>query len=175
VIRPRHSQLEFVQQTRNHKELAAKVKKYVGEDAASQISAQALYVGAQWVKLGGSHLREARMARKAGLVRTVYSKSYYAAYNFSKGIRYLANGVVSLKGDDHQAAPNLPDDLPGRDGISRIITELYACRLRADYDNWSDQGRSAYPMSTADAVKFAGRVAAEARLYVVSKYGRILE
>ncbi|MCC5089448.1 hypothetical protein [Xanthomonas campestris] len=173
MIRPRHSQLEFVQQTRNYHELAAKVKKYVNEDASHQISRQALYIGVRWLKLGGSHLREARMAKKVGMTRAVYSKSYYAAYNFSKGVRYIANGVVSLKGDDHQAASDLPEDFPDRQVVSRLITELYACRLRADYDNWSDQAAS-YSMSSIDAVRAAGHVASSSRLYITNKYGRIL-
>lgn len=173
MIRPRHSQLEFVQQTRNHHELAAKVRKYVSDEASQHISGQAIYIGVRWIKLGGSHLREARMARNAGMVRAVYSKSYYAAYNFSKGVRYISNGFVSLKGDDHQAASNFPADFPEGQELSRIVTELYACRLRADYDNWSDQV-AAYPMSPVEAVKLAGRVGASSRSYISGKYGRIL-
>ncbi len=69
-------------------------------------------------------------AHAAGRTRAAYSRAYYAAYNASKAIRYHVNGVVSLKGDDHQAAPELPGDFPDLDQWSQLVAALYEHRLR---------------------------------------------
>ena len=168
MIRPQMPELDFLSSTRNYQELGAKVRRLVGDDAANSIQSQALYVGVRWIMLGGSHLREARIARRAGLVRGCYSKAYYAAYNFSKGVRYLVKGQVSLKGDDHQSAPDFPDEFPDRDDMGKALTDLYACRLQADYDNWGSASRM-FAIPTAEALRLAGRVGANARAYVIGR------
>src|SRR5258708_28070083 len=62
--------------------------------------AKVLEVAKAWFGLALEHLADAKEALKSGRDRSVYSRSYYAAYNGSKCVRYLVNGWVSLKGDD---------------------------------------------------------------------------
>ena len=95
-------------------------------------------VASCWFRLAQEHLDDARVALSSGRSRAVYSRAYYGAYNASKAVRYLVNGEVSLKGDDHRKASELPDDFPRVDHWSRVITELYEDRLRADYENWAN-------------------------------------
>jgi hypothetical protein len=78
----------------------------------------------------------------------------HAAYNASKSVRYIVNGRVSLKGDDHGEASELPDDFPDVDRWSEAITRLYEHRLRADYDNWRTT-TSEMSLSASDAVDLA--------------------
>lgn len=170
MIRPKISELDFIASARNHQELAAKIRKIVGSDAADSIGSQATYVGVRWILLGGIHLREARIARRAGLIRGCYSKAYYSAYNFSKGVRYLVKGQVSLKGDDHQSAPDFPPDFPDRDAMGRAVTDLYACRLQADYDNWGT-GSQPFSLSSAEAISLANKISKNSRKYISERYG----
>ncbi len=61
-----------------------------------------------WFRLGKEHLADARAAETSGRQRAVYSRAYYAAYSASRAVRYHVYGFVSLRGDDHQKAPDLP-------------------------------------------------------------------
>src|SRR5690606_23567879 len=99
----------------------------------------AQHVGAAWFHLGDAHLAEAKslLRLKSTPHRAIYSRSYYAAYNASKSIRYLTMGFVSLKGDDHGKAAELPVDFPEKEKWAKAISTLYENRLRADYDNWT--------------------------------------
>jgi len=152
-IKPPIPELEFLRNIRNHKEFSSKVRQLCSDDAAGALESQAAYVGARWAKLGMIHLKEARAAFNSNLVRSCYSRSYYACYNLSKAVRFLDAGAVSLKGDDHQKAPDLPDAFPDRDKASLLITTLYQCRLMADYDNWTGHKLARYPMTLRDAIE----------------------
>src|SRR6202162_5940849 len=44
-----------------------------------------------WFDLGEQHLNEANAALAARCERAAFSRSYYAAYNASKAMRYIAN------------------------------------------------------------------------------------
>ena len=52
-------------------------------------------------------MNDAKAAIGLNCNRVTYSRSYYAAYNASKSIRYIVNGSVSLAGDDHKKAPEI--------------------------------------------------------------------
>jgi hypothetical protein len=169
--RPPISELEFLRNIRNHKEFSSKVRQLCSDDAAGALESQAAYVGARWAKLGITHLNEARAAFNSRLVRSCYSRCYYGCYNLSKAVRFLDTGAVSLKGDDHQKAPDLPEAFPDRDRASLLITTLYQCRLMADYDNWSGHKLAAYPMTLRDAIEKSFDFAKTVRGVMRRNYG----
>lgn len=132
--------------------------------------AQVAAITASWMKLAEEHLADAIAAHSAARTRAIYSRSYYAAYNASKGVRYHVNGVVSLKGDDHKAAPELPDDFPNVDQWSKIVAALYEHRLRADYDNWSNTA-SENTLAPNDCIIQAQQFLDQCRQYLFQKFG----
>lgn len=170
-VKPPITELEFIQKVRNHKEFSSKIELLGSGDAAALVESYAAYVASRWAKLGASHLKEAKKAMAASMVRAAYSRSYYACYNVSKAVRFLSEGSVSLKGDDHQKAPDLPDNFPDRDKVSRGITDLYQCRLIADYDNWTGYGSRAYSLSVAGAINFSDYFMGLARSVLRQQYG----
>ncbi len=94
-------------------------------------------------------------------------------YNASKAVRYIVVGAVSLKGDDHQKAHDLPNDFPDVDQWSLRITRLYENRLRADYDNWNSTSAE-YSMTTAEALSFADVFVSMTKTYLNTKFGTAL-
>lgn len=168
------SERDFLSQIKNHKEFSAKVERFVDRASADALRAQAIEVAVRWAKLGAAHLREAKVAKKHNLTRACYSRSYYACYNYSKCVRYMHAGTVSLHGDDHGKAPDLPEDFPGRERISRIITDLYSCRLRADYDNWASKSDQVYPFNSTVALSQAVEFSGACRNFMKEKYGVLL-
>jgi isoleucyl-tRNA synthetase len=120
--------------------------------------------------LGVIHLHEATRAVETASRRSAYSRAYYAAYNASKAVRYLASGFVSLKGDDHSKAAELPDDFPEVDRWANEITQLYAHRLRADYDNW-DTTEAAQTLTPERCRDIAAAFVEAARIFIASKFG----
>jgi hypothetical protein len=133
---PTVTELEFLKLTTNHGEFANKLRTLGHPQSADSVHRNSVHVGLCWFRLGIEHLADANAAAAAQRTRSVYSRSYYAAYNVSKGMRYIVGGSVSLKGDDHHKASELPDDFPDGDRWSETVTNLYENRLRADYDNW---------------------------------------
>jgi len=170
-VKPPITELEFIQKVRNHREFSSKIGLLCSDDAATLVESYAAYVAWRWAKLGVSHLEEAKKAKAAKMTRAVYSRSYYACYNLSKAVRFLSEGSVSLKGDDHQKAPDLPNDFPDRDKVSRGITDLYQCRLIADYDNWTGYGKKTYSLSVTDAIKFSNYFKQLVRSVLRQQYG----
>jgi len=79
-------------------------------------------------------------------------------------------GAVSLKGDDHQRASDLPDDFPDVAKWASAITDLYEHRLRADYDNWTST-RAELSLTPAATVVLAEEFIAKALSYLEGKYG----
>lgn len=167
---PPISELEFLQATQNHREFRAKLSKLGLAAAEAEVRAYAQYVGLRWLKLAETHLREAKRALRAQSTRATYSRAYYAAYNASKAIRYIASGFVSLKADDHQKASELPGDFPNPAIWSPSITKLYEQRLRADYDNWSRR-KSFFTMKRAEAVKVATHFLRLCKKYLRDRHG----
>lgn len=94
-------------------------------------------VARKWFELARLHYADAAAADIRRNPRAVYSRSYYAAYNASKAVRYVVRGFVSLRGDDHKKVADLPDNFPDVDSWGAKLPILYEHRLRADYDNWS--------------------------------------
>ncbi len=157
----------------NHAEFKRKLTELSLTSDIAALETQILSVAKAWFNLARAHFEDAKASQAAGRIRAAYSRAYYAAYNASKAVRYLVNGQVSLKGDDHQEAPNLPDDFPNVAHWSARISELYQHRLRADYDHWANtQNEQTIP--PADCIQFAEEFMTDCTVYVQSKFGVIL-
>ena len=165
-------ELEFLRQSNNHLELDRKLALLGMANPVLQDYAQ--FVCRAWFGLGLAHLSEANALLVANCSRATYSRAYYAAYNASKAVRYIANGFVSLKGDDHgKASADLPGDFPDLNKWASDITNLYAHRLRADYDNWSDTNQL-FTLLPPAAVQLASDFLSVSKTYIHGKTGMLL-
>jgi hypothetical protein len=115
-------------------------------------------------------MNDAKAAVSSNCDRAAYSRSYYAIYNASKSVRYIVTGSVSLTGDDHKKAPDLPDDFPEVEKWAAEIIRLREHRLRADYDNWEVTG-SEHSLLATDVVGLAEQFLSEAKQYLETKFG----
>lgn len=166
--KPPVSELEFLKLSGNHAELTRKLAVLGCE--TPDISRYAAHVCKAWFGLGEAHLDESKKLIVAECPRAAYSRAYYAAYNASKGVRYMSHGYVSLKGDDHgRASTELPADFPDVATWVAKISILYEQRLRADYDNWSSSADE-FTISAAQAIDDANAFVDAARLYLNTKY-----
>ncbi len=167
---PPISELEFIKLTSNHGEYAKKLKSLGLEHAAHDIQSYSRYVGWRWLLLAKDHIRDARAAFVSGCERSTFSRSYYAAYNASKAVRYTIAGSVSMKGDDHgKASSDLPDDFPKVDEWSATIVSLYEHRLKADYDNWTSLS---FALTSEEALRRANSFIIAAEEYLADKMAR---
>lgn len=161
---------EFLKLTRNHGEFSQKLRSLGHSAAAADLVENAHYVGLSWFRLADEHLADGKIAASAGSDRAAYSRSYYAAYNASKSVRYIVTGGVSLAGDDHKEASNLPDDFPDVARWADAVTRLREHRLRADYENWTST-RSEFSMTSKEAIQLAEEFMADAKAYLQTKFG----
>ncbi len=162
---------EFIGIIGNHGQFRKKLATLDQVRAAEDIERSAYYVGVCWLRLALEHLEDARHSCSVGRTRATFSRSYYAAYNASKAVRYVVGGAVSLKGDDHgKASSGLPDDFPNVDKWSEIVTLLFEHRLRADYDNWISTTRE-HSLNPSQALKLAEEFVDRCRLYLGEKMG----
>ena len=161
---------DFLKLVRNHGEFCRGLRTLDLIAASSDLADHAHHVGLCWLRLAFEHLDDAKTALASGRDRSSYSRSYYAAYNASKTIRYVVEGTVSLKGDDHLKAPDLPNDFPDVEKWSSVISDLYEHRLKADYDNWA-LTRMEMLLTPAETVAFAEEFIVNARIYLERKFG----
>jgi hypothetical protein len=160
----------FLNSIRNHAEFRRNLSDLLMVTDLPVFDGRVLAITTCWLKLGDEHMLDATAAHSAGRTRAAYSRAYYAAYNASKAVRYHVNGRVSLKGDDHKAAQELPDDFPDVDKWSKILAVLYEHRLRADYDNWSDTAVE-HTLAPNDCISQAQQFMAECRQDLLYKFG----
>lgn len=170
VEAPPTDELEFIRLTANHGQYSEKLRKLGHPAAAEKIKKNALYIGLQWMKLAQEHLDDASSSLASGRKRSTFSRSYYTAYSASKAVRYIVFGNVSLKGDDHHSASELPDDFPSGDRWAQMIPKLYEHRLFSDYDNW-DSTASLHSLTPNDAYDLADQFLADAKSYLHAKFG----
>jgi hypothetical protein len=109
-------------------------------------------------------------AEAGGRSRASYSRAYYAVYNASKSIRYITTGHVSLTGDDHKRASDLPDDFPDVERWTTTIISLREHRLKSDYDNWASTAAE-LSLTVRQAVDLAEAFVTEATKYLEGKFG----
>jgi hypothetical protein len=161
---------EFLKLIRNHSEFCRGLRTLDLSGASADLTDHAHHVGLCWLQLASDHLEDAKAALASSRERSSYSRAYYAAYNASKTIRYVVDGTVSLKGDDHRRASELPDDFPEVEKWASTITNLYEHRLKADYDNWRST-RAELTLSPAETVGLAEQFITEVLRYLEGKYG----
>lgn len=163
-------ELELLKRWGNHGELVRKLQELGLVSDLTLLSSHVHAVGSAWFVLGREHLSDAKIALSNRAERAAYSRAYYAAYSFSKAVRFVVHGAVSLKGDDHRAVADLPSDMPDASSWGRELVLLYEHRLRADYDNWSDT-QTKYVLAPADCVDKAERFHDVAEQYLLTKAG----
>jgi HEPN domain-containing protein len=122
---PPGPEIDFIGMTGNHGLFREKLRQLDQAEAAEAVGRHSVYVGLCWFRLALEHLEDANHSFNGGRNRSTHSRSYYAAYNASKAVRYIVDGAVSLKGDDHHKASDLPDDFPDVDRWSEEVTKLY--------------------------------------------------
>lgn len=162
------TEVGFLKLCANHQEFGSKLRQLHIPDGA--VVRKAGEIAAKWFGLAEEHLREARQSQVSKGTRSTYSRAYYAAYNASKAVRFMHKGTVSLHGDDHAKANELPDDFVDSPKWSMTITDLYADRLRADYDNW-DETAASFARTPSDAIALAEEFLTIARDYLKTKHG----
>jgi hypothetical protein len=163
------SELEFLKLTANHAEYSNKLRKLGLAQASDKIRRDAYAIASCWYRLALDHLEDAEHALRGPKIRSVYSRSYYAAYNASKALRYIHHGAVNLTGDDHKKAVDLPDDFPRSADFSAQITTLYEHRLLADYDNWRDTG-TRFTLDPRVSIELAREFVEAVREFAYEKY-----
>jgi hypothetical protein len=164
---------EFLKLTWNHGEFSQKLRLLGHSAAAADLVENAHYVGLNWLRLAEEHMKDGMLAAGAGSDRAAYSRAYYAAYSAHsapKSVRYIVTGAVSLTGDDHKDASNLPDDFPDVDKWADAMTKLREHRLIADYDNWTST-KSEFSITPTEAIQLADGFVAEAKKYLQTKFG----
>jgi len=155
----------------NHGQLRERLNSLGERSVSEKVAKYASHVGLCWFRLSLEHLEDARSSLGLGRNRATYSRSYYAAYNASKAIRYIVDGAVSLKGDDHyKASSDLPNDFPDVNKWSKIVTDLYEHRLRADYENWQSTAAD-NSLSVEDAFNLANDFVERCRAYLSNRLG----
>jgi len=170
---PANDEQIFIRRVRNHAEFRSTLVELSLSNDLQSFDKKVDDVTRCWFDLAREHLDDARSANRARRIRAVYSRAYYAVYNASKAIRYRVNGFVSLKGDDHQKAGDLPDDFPNVASWSTRIPEMYEHRLRADYDNWANT-LSEHTLKPSECVRYAIDFLRECEQYIQTKFGVIL-
>jgi hypothetical protein len=163
-------ELELLKRWGNHGEFARKLQDLGLVSDLALLTRHVHAVGTAWFLLGREHLSDAQVAVAGRATRAVYSRAYYAVYNFSRTVRFIVHGTVSLKGDDHRSVGNLPSDMPDAITWGSELELLYEHRLRADYDNWSDTLQR-YTLTPADCVDRAERFHQAAEKYLLNKAG----
>lgn len=163
-------ELELLRRWVNHGQFAKTLQDLGLTSDLARLKEYVHAVTAAWFLLGRQHLEESEKALSGGLDRAARSRAYYAVYNISKALRFFVKGVVSLKGDDHKAAGDLPSDFPNADSWGRKIAVLYEHRLRADYDNWHDTAAS-HTLTADECVGYARDFHDAAVPYLAQKAG----
>lgn len=126
-----------LERLRNHAEFKATLVSLTMSSDLPILESHVKAVAQKWFELARMHYADGAAFDSGANPRAVYSRAYYAAYNASKAVRYVAQGFVSLRGDDHRKVSDLPSSFPDVDSWVTNLPLLYEHRLRADYDNWS--------------------------------------
>ncbi len=155
---------------KNHGEFRATLTSLSMTSELTILDSRVFAVARRWFELGKMHYADGASLDPVTSPRSVYSRSYYAAYNASKAVRYVVRGFVSLRGDDQKKVADLPDSFPDVDAWSARLQLLYEHRLRADYDNWSDTA-SENQLSPMECLTAAAEFLSVCEQYLLSKYG----
>jgi hypothetical protein len=123
----------------NHAKILALLRQMAGGANLAWYDLKVYEVVRRWLLLASQHLGVARrLVTKPRQWRSTVSRSYYAAYNASRSVRYFVQGQVKLTGEDHQSVGELPNDFPNRASWSSFLTDLRKDRNIADYEPWPE-------------------------------------
>jgi HEPN domain len=161
---------KFLELTKNFSKTSKDMSALGFSQTSVDITDFGYHIGLCWLKLAIRHLADARASQKKRSRRAVLSRSYYAVYNASKAVRYIVNGSVSLRGDDHQKAVELPDDFPNVQNWAVDINRLREHRLIADYDGWAATPTE-LSLTSKKSLELAQSFIVEAKQYLENKYG----
>jgi hypothetical protein len=167
---PPSDQRQFLRLVKNHADFKNKLVTLALASDLALFQDHVLRVSQGWFDLSKELLIELIKIDMRNCPRSAYSRSYYAAYNASKAVRYLVYGEVSLGGDDHRRVAELPDSFPDVDSWTPRLTELYEHRLRADYDNWSGSAAE-NTLTPVQSYSTAKEFVDACRVFVASEYG----
>jgi hypothetical protein len=171
VKAPPVDERKFLELTKNFSKVSKDIDSLGFVQASSDIVEFGHHVGLCWLRLAIRHLADAKVSQKQrGTRRAVFSRAYYAVYNASKAVRFVVNGAVSLRGDDHQKAADLPDDFPNVDNWVVDINRLREHRLMADYDGWQATPTE-FSLTSRKSLELANSFIGEATRYLANKYG----
>jgi uncharacterized protein (UPF0332 family) len=171
VKAPPVDERKFLELTKNFGKVSRDMGALGFNETAADLVDFGHHVGLCWLKLAQRHLADAKASQKQkGTRRAVFSRSYYAVYNASKAVRYVTNGSVSLFGEDHQKAGDLPDDFPNVANWAVDITRLREHRQKADYDGWEATAKE-FSLTSTKCLSLAKSFIADAASYLESKYG----
>ncbi|MDZ4306365.1 hypothetical protein [Allopontixanthobacter sp.] len=147
----------------NPKKIAGILHGLIDPDQIELIHVQQKLHAQGMFNLGLSHFR---FGRKLNAVhwRQRISRFYYGAYNSSKSIRYLVNGVHSTDSSDHQKIGDLPDDFPSQQTYKARLKELREDRNTCDY-NHEAKARDLF-ISQTEAEQMTGAFLREAVVYL---------
>lgn len=122
----------------NHAKILQVLKHIAGRSNLNWYDARVREAARHWFLLAAQHLRIARrLSSRPRDWRAVVSRSYYAAYNVSRSVRYLVHGFVKFDGSDHTIVGDLPADFPQRASWSTFLVDLRKDRNVADYAPWT--------------------------------------
>lgn len=169
-MQPFTDQRLLLDEVKNHAEFRVKLTRLKLTSDLAILDNSVLDVVKGWFGLAREHDRELAGMDAGNAPRAVYSRSYYAAYNASKAVRYISQGFVSLKGDDHRKVSELPDSFPDVDAWARDLQAMYAHRLRADYDNWTGTSNE-HTMTPEDCAALAHQFVGICEKYLNDEYG----
>lgn len=161
----------FLELTKNFSKVSRDMHTLGFAQTCADITDFGHHVGLCWLKLATRHLADAKASYKQkGTRRAVFSRAYYAVYNASKAVRYVTTGFVSLHGDDHQKAGDLPDDFPDVENWALDINRLREHRQKADYDGWEATPKE-FSLTATKSLELATAFVSEAKQYLDGKYG----
>jgi len=153
----------------NHAKILALLKLMAGGANLSWYDQKVYEVVHRWLLLASQHLGVAsRLVAKPRQWRSTVSRSYYAAYNASRSVRYFVHGQVKLTGEDHQSVGELPDDFPNRATWSSFLTDLRKDRNIADYEPWPE-ARQTLSLPPRDSYLKARELLTVCRAYLRGK------
>jgi hypothetical protein len=123
-------------------------------------------VAREWYQLSSHHMRAGRqLLSRPRNWRAVVSRSYYAAYNASRAVRYFVKGAVAFDSKDHQLVGDLPTDFPDAASWATFVNELRRDRNIADYEPWKDV-RTKLSDSPSSSLNRVEKFISVARLYM---------
>lgn len=159
----------LVHEIKNHAEFKQKLTSLKLTSDFPVFDAAVVDVVRSWFNLAREHAEELKRLDPGLLPRAVYSRSYYVAYNASKAVRYMSQGFVSLKGDDHRKVSELPDSFPNVDVWARELQVMYQHRLRSDYDNWT-QTPGEHTLKPAECAELAHKFLEICQAFLQNEY-----